>query len=182
MADNSYRDNSEQRAIAHDEVGNVIYQRVKLVWGADNTCTDVSAAAPLPVAALPAGTAAIGDVGTQYRANATGAASRSHVISAASTNATIVKASAGRLLGWNIHNANAAVRYVKFHNLATSPTAGSTAVFLTVAIPPGASRDFHMPGGIAFATGISYTTTTGIADSDSQAVGASDLAIDVFFA
>ena len=132
-------------------------------------------------AAVAAGANAIGDVGIQYRANATGAASTSHVISAATTNPTIVKASAGRLLGWNISNTNAAFRYVKFHNQATSPTAG-TGVVRTVAVPPNSNVNFSMEGGIAFATGIAMTTVTGAADNDSAAVGLNDLIIDVFFA
>lgn len=130
---------------------------------------------------LAAGTNAIGDVGVQYRANATGAASRSHVISAATANPTIVKASAGRLLGWNISNTNAAFRYVKFHNQATSPTAG-TGVVQTVAVPPNSNVNLVIDGGIGFATGIAMTTVTGAADNDSAAVGLNDLIIDVFFA
>lgn len=132
-------------------------------------------------AAIAAGTNAIGDVGVQYRANATGAASRSHVISAATANPTIVKASAGRLLGWNISNTNAAFRYVKFHNQATSPTAG-TGVVQTVAVPPNSNVNLVIEGGIGFATGIAMTTVTGAADNDSTAVGANDIIIDVFFA
>ncbi len=47
--------------IATDDVGGAHYQRVKVVSGADGTCTDVSAAAPLPVTAvLTAGSAAVG--------------------------------------------------------------------------------------------------------------------------
>jgi hypothetical protein len=47
---------------ATDEIGNVHYPRSKVVWGADGTATDVSAAAPLPVVqtgtpALPTGAA-----------------------------------------------------------------------------------------------------------------------------
>lgn len=35
--------------VATDKIGGVDYQRVKVVWGADGTATDASAAAPLPV-------------------------------------------------------------------------------------------------------------------------------------
>lgn len=132
-------------------------------------------------AAIAAGTNAIGDVGTQYRANATGAASGTHIVSAATTNATIIKASAGRLLGWYLLNTNAATRYVKFHNQATSPTAG-TGVVRTVGIPPNGIAQFNMPGGIAFTTGIAMTTVTGSADADTAAVGAGDIVGDIFFA
>lgn len=130
---------------------------------------------------LAAGTNAIGDVGIQYRANATGAATRTHLVSAANTNPTVVKASAGRLLGVCLSNTNAAFRYVKFHNQTTSPTAG-TGVVQTIAIPPNNNVTFSFTGGIAFTTGIALTCVTGAADTDATAVGANDIVGDIFYA
>jgi hypothetical protein len=130
---------------------------------------------------LVAGTAAIGDVGQQYRANATGAASGAHLVSAATTNATIVKGSAGRVLGWSFGNTNAAWRYVKLHNQTTSPTAG-TGVVRTIPIPPNGVNTFKLEGGVAFTTGIGLTTVTGSSDADSNAVGAGDIVGELFFA
>ena len=131
--------------------------------------------------ALAAGTNAIGDVGQQYRANATGAASGTHIVSAASTNATVVKASAGRLLGFVLTNNAASKVYVKFHNQTTTPTAGS-GVVRSFGIPAGGTLAFSLEGGIAFSTGIALTTVTGAADSDGTAVAANDIVGDVFFA
>lgn len=131
--------------------------------------------------ALVAGTSAIGDVGVQYRANATGAASGAHLVSAASTNATIVKAGAGRVLGWSFGNTNAAWRYVKLHNQTTTPTAGS-GVVRTIAIPPNGVSNVTLEGGVAFSTGIGLTTVTGSADADTTAVGAGDIIGELFFA
>lgn len=153
----------------------------------------IGSAAPLPVLvsgtvttsftqpALVAGTAAIGDVGIQYRANATGAASGAHIVSAASTNATIVKASAGRVLGWSLANTNAAWRYVKLHNQTTTPTAG-TGVVRTIGIAPNSISNLTIAGGIAFTTGIGLTAVTGSADADNTAVGVGDIVGDLFFA
>ncbi|MFK5165316.1 hypothetical protein, partial [Propionibacterium freudenreichii] len=62
---------------------------------------------------LAAGTNLVGDVGFQVRANATGAATIANVVSAATTNPTLVKASAGRILGGTLVNTNAAIRYLK---------------------------------------------------------------------
>jgi hypothetical protein len=146
--------------------------------------TPRGSAAPLPVTqvgALNSGTAAIGDVGQQYRANATGAASGAHIVSAATTNATVVKAGAGRVLGWCLANTNAAYRYVKLHNQTGTPTAG-TGVVRTIALPPNNSVTFTIEGGIAFATGIGLTIVTGAADADATAVGANDVVGDLFFA
>lgn len=121
------------------------------------------------------------DVGIQYRATATGAASGAHIVSAATTNATIVKASAGRVIGWSLSNNSAAWRFVKLHNQATTPTAG-TGVVRTIAIPPGGVSNFTLGGGIAFATGIGLTIVTGSADSDNTAVGVGEVVGDLFFA
>ena len=160
-----------------DTVNNVVY-----IGGA----RPMGGAAPMPVAvqsapALIAGTAAIGDVGMTYRANATGAASGAHIVAAGTVNATVVKATAGRVLGWSLANTNAAWRYVKLHNQATAPTAG-TGVVRTIAIPPNGVSNFMLEGGIAFTTGIALTTVTGAADADNTAVGANDIIGDLFFA
>lgn len=133
------------------------------------------------IAAIAAGATAIGDVGVQYRATAAGAASRSHLVAAATTNPTIVKNAAGRLIGWCLSNTTASWRYVKLHNIATAPTAG-TGVVQTIGIPPNATVTFEADGGIAFATGIGLTTVTGSADADATAVAAGDIVGDLFFA
>ena len=130
---------------------------------------------------IAAGTNLIGDVGHQYRGSATGAASGAHLVSAATTNATIVKGSAGRVLGWALANTNAAWRYVKLHNQITTPTAG-TGVVRTIAIPPNGLAQMKLEGGITFATGIGLTTVTGSADADTAAVGVGDIVGDIFFA
>ncbi len=130
---------------------------------------------------LAAGTNAIGDVGVQYRASATGAATIKHVVAAATTNATSVKASAGRLLGWHFQNTSAAIKYVKLHNIATAPTAGS-GVVMTIGIPANGSVFQNLPGGIGFATGIGYTIVGGAADTDATAVALNDVVGDLFYA
>jgi hypothetical protein len=131
--------------------------------------------------ALVAGSALIGDVGHQYRGSSTGAASGTHLVSANTTNATIVKNSAGRVLGWFFINTNAAIRYVKLHNQTTTPTAG-TGVVRTIGVPANGVARFSLEGGIAFSTGIGLTTVTGAADADNTAVGLNDIIGDIFFA
>jgi hypothetical protein len=49
-------------------------------------------------------------------------------------------------------------------------------------VPPNGVREFASEGGVAFTTGIAFTTVTGIADADATAVTASDLSIDIFYA
>lgn len=134
------------------------------------------------MAALPAGTNAIGDVGAQYRANATGGATPHHIVSAASNNALNVKASAGRVVGWGLVNTTASWQYVKLHNTASAPTAGS-GVVMTIAIPPnGVNNSPPSFAGIGFGTGIGRTIVTGSADADATATTAGAVVGDIYFA
>lgn len=106
-------------------------------------------------------------------------------ISAASTNATSAKASAGQLYGWSITNTNAAVMYVKLYNKASAPTVGTDTPVITIAVPGstvGGGTNYNSDIGIAFATGIAYATTTGAADSDTAAVAANEVIINLFYA
>ena len=122
------------------------------------------------------------DVGGQYRASATGGASINHIVSAASTNSAIVKASAGRVVGWGLVNTTASWQYVKLHNQTTAPTAG-TGVVMTIAVPPnGVNNSSPSFAGIGFATGIGRTIVTGSADSDATATTAGAVVGDIFFA
>jgi hypothetical protein len=130
--------------------------------------------------ALGAGTALVGDVGMQVRANATGAMTGHHIVAAGSTNVAQIKATAGRVYGWCLSNTTASWRYVKLHNVA-SATAGA-AVAQTIGIPPNDKAVCSFPHGIAFATAISRSIVTGSADADATAVTAGDVVGDIFFA
>ncbi|SRR6266851_402547 len=112
------------------------------------------------------------------QAGASGGATPSHTISAASTNATSTKASAGVLWGVDIANVNAAVRFVKFYNKASAPTVGTDTPVKVFEIPANGSYARAFPAGLNFTTGIAWATTTGIANADTGAVGAADLSID----
>ena len=109
-----------------------------------------------------------------------GGLSTSHTVSAASTNATVVKNSAGQLFGWYIYNSNAAARKVAFHNTTSTPTAGSS-VFFSIVIPPTSAANVEFANGIAFSSGIAFTMVTGLADSDSTGVAANDLVANLFY-
>lgn len=100
------------------------------------------------------------------------------LLSAASTNATSLKASAGQLGLIIAINTNAAVRYLKLYNLATAPTVGTSTPVATIPIPgntAGAGVAISIPGGLNFSTGIAYALTTGAADSDTGAVAANEI-------
>lgn len=130
--------------------------------------------------AAQAGANLMGDVGIQVRANATGAASIHHVVSAATTNVAQIKATAGRIYGYCFSNTTAAWVYVKFHNVA-SATAGA-AVAMTVGVPPNGKAECTIPAGIGFATAISRSIVTGAADTDATATTLNAVVGDIFFA
>lgn len=144
----------------------------------------VSATQPVSgtvTATLQTGTLHVGDVGLQVRANATGACSIHHVVAAATTNASIVKASAGRVLGYCLSNTTAAWQFVKLHNITTAPTAGA-GVVMTVGIPPNGKAECAIAQGIGFGVGIGRTIVTGSADADATATTVGAVVGDIFFA
>jgi hypothetical protein len=98
-------------------------------------------------------------------------ATPSAVASAASTNSTNVKASAGRLMGIYLVNTTATLYYIRFYNLASAPTCSSATGFLfTMPIPASTTgAGFSMPfppSGLAFGTGIGYCITGGASSTD----------------
>lgn len=131
---------------------------------------------------LGANTALIGDVGAQYRANATGAASISKVLSAATTNATVVKASAGRVIGWSIVNTTAAIKYLRLYNKTTAPTVGTDSPVSVIPIPANGIATVSHPGGIGFATGIGYSITGASPDLDATATAVGDVVGSIYYA
>jgi hypothetical protein len=111
---------------------------------------------------------------------ATGGLTTYHLVSAATTNATNIKASAGQVFGWYIYNSNAAARKVVFHNSAAAPTAGAS-VFFAIVIPPSSGANVEFGNGIAFSAGIGITTVTDLTDAGATAVAANDLIINIFY-
>lgn len=134
-----------------------------------------------------AGSAIIGKVGIDQttpgttnavvltpRATANGITS-SRVVSAATTNATSLKASAGNIYQIDLFNVATYDIFVKFYDKGSAPTVGTDTPVWTIPIKAGTgyARSFHM--GRSFATGIAYAITKLQADSDTTAVAASDV-------
>lgn len=132
--------------------------------------------------ALVAGTALVGDVSGGVRTTATNALLRYKLISAASTNGAAVKASAGRVYGWQFANTSASFKFVKLYNLAVAPTVGTSVPVETLAIPPGKGIDFFSSIGIHHATGIAIAVTDGAADTDATAIGANEVIGGLYYA
>lgn len=112
--------------------------------------------------ALVAGTAAIGDVGIQYRANATGAATLTNINCPATPAAQQIKGGAGRLVSVVLTNTAASARWLKIFNaLAASVTPGTTSALAEIGIGAGQTIEWSLEGGAAFATGITIMVTGG---------------------
>lgn len=111
-----------------------------------------------------------------------GAASINRLLAAATTNATLVKPSAGQLRGYYFYNAAAYAVYVKFYNSATIPTAGAGTPVMTLGVPAGAAGNVEFTGGILFGAGIGFTITKLPADNDTTVLVANDLILNTLYA
>lgn len=155
MADNFVANaGSGGSTFAADDVGSVLYPRMKVSVGPDGV---------------------VADGYTPHK-----------VLSAATTNATSLKAGAGAIGSILAINFNAAARYLKLYNKASAPTVGSDAPVWTVPIPPngttGGGVSISIPGGLLFTTGIAYAITAAIGDSDTTAVAANEICVSIAYA
>lgn len=116
-------------------------------------------------------------------ASTTGGYTPFKLISAASTNATNIKASAGTIGYITASSINAAARYLKIYNTAGAPTVGTDVPVHTFIIPgntAGTGTNIPLPGpGISMSTGISIAITTGITDADTGAVALNEIAVNI---
>lgn len=123
-----------------------------------------------------------GRVPTAPGAAATGGASLYRLLSAASTNAQVVKNTAGTVYGWHLTNLSGTTpRFVKLYNKASAPTVGTDTPVLTLPLPAGGQANVSFPTGLAFATGIAIAVTGGVADNDTTSVAANDVIVNLAF-
>ena len=105
------------------------------------------------------------------------------LISAGSTNATSIKASAGRVHVIIASNVNAAVRYLKLYDMATAPTVGTHVPKWTIPLPGGAvgtGIPIIIPeGGLDFGAGIAIALTTEATDAGTTGVSANETVVNI---
>lgn len=107
------------------------------------------------------------------------------LISTASTNANIVKQSAGNLYSVLAIGLTSTVRYLKLYNKATAPTVGTDVPVMNIPIPAntqGAGVVIPFSIGVNFSLGIGVAITSGSADNDTGAIGAGDVIINLTYA
>lgn len=96
--------------------------------------------------------------------------------SAATTNATNVKASGGRVYQVSGKNAAAYDVFLVLYDAAALPVPGTTAIRKKIICPAGQAFVFDWwDVGLSFASGIGYAFTKLVADADNTALAAGDV-------
>lgn len=102
--------------------------------------------------------------------------------SAATTNATSVKATAGTVFQVTASNVGAAAAFLKLFNLATAPTVGTSVPFLTLPVPATGVLNIPLGAlGMRFATGIAFSVTNLIADTDATVIAAAQVKVAIAY-
>lgn len=134
------------------------------------------------ITSISAGTNAVGDVGLQVRANATGAPTVTTLNSPATPALQTIKASAGRILSFNVSNTNASPRYIKVFN-TTTVTLGTTSASFEIMIPANnAVRDIVLPLSIGMSAAIAVVITGNKGLTDNTAITLNDVSGFITFA
>lgn len=129
-------------------------------------------------ASLPAGSNIIGKV--NISSATTGGLTTHTLISAATTNATSVKGSAGTVYSIQASNTGAAVAFLKIFNKATAPTVGTDTAVKTLILPAGGGTNVSFADiGIALGTGIAYSVTGLATTADTTAVALAQVVINI---
>lgn len=109
------------------------------------------------------------------------AGNRVRIKSAATTNATIVKATPGKILGIQVGNTGAAIAFLKLYDKATAPTVGTDIPVQTIPIPALTTLNLHMPASVQFTLGIAYAITNVGTDADTTVVVADQITGAMFY-
>lgn len=133
-------------------------------------------AAPVKVTTMPSLTAFLSP-SVSY-----GAATFSHTVSAATTNATSVKASVGVINDITISNNGASPAYLKLYNKASAPTVGTDVPIRTIMCPAGQTVvSGFSTYGLRLMTGIAFAITGGAANTDTAAVAANQVIVGMSY-
>jgi|SRR5581483_1205327 len=122
-----------------------------------------------------------GSSGVSLVPQTTGGLTLLHIVSAASTNATSTKASAGQVYHVCLNNNTSYPVFLKLYNKATAPTVGTDTPVHVLKADSGISSCEATEEGYAFGTGIALALTKGIADTDNTAVALNDATVEVAY-
>ena len=138
---------------------------------------------------LPANIVNTPNVSVLLNAQASGstAPSRYKLLSAATTNANTVKATAGKIIGGVAANLSTSVRFLKFYNQAnTTSPAVPTSATPVYTFPLQPNTTYYIAEMIAmlgdqFSTGITIAITGAVADNDATAIAANDVVLNLAY-
>lgn len=101
----------------------------------------------------------------------------------ATTNATVVKASAGQVYNITTFNNSAVLAYLKLYDKATAPVCGTDVPTYRIMIPLTATGPLQIPfeNGLSFSSGIGYCVVTTIPDNGAVAVAASAYIVNIAY-
>jgi hypothetical protein len=107
--------------------------------------------------------------------SAASGATTSQVKSAATTNATSLKASAGNVYGLHLCNNTASAKWFKLFNKASAPTVGTDTPAFKIMIPANATISIPLSPPVRLSTGIAYAITGAVDDADTTATAVDDV-------
>jgi hypothetical protein len=111
-----------------------------------------------------------------------GASTQHNVIGANSTNLTSVKATAASINEITLSNNGASPVYFKLYNKNAAPVLASDTPAKTIMIPANDTIQINGgPFGIRLSSGIAYAITTGIAHTDTGAIPANQVAVNISY-
>jgi hypothetical protein len=96
-----------------------------------------------------------------------------------STNATLIKSTAGLVMEVTVINWNAALRYLRLYDKATAPTVGTDIAYRVIALTSRTPVTMSFPHGAYFENGIGYSMTTGNTYNDATGVAANEIQMTI---
>lgn len=101
------------------------------------------------------------------------------LLSAATTNATLVRNAPCNIGFLSAHNLSAAVKFLKIYNKVTAPTVGTDTPVMVIPIPPNSHVAVPIPAaGYRLSVGMGLAITGGAADTDTTAVALNDVVVN----
>jgi hypothetical protein len=166
---------TDAKSAATDSTGTTAMQIWKQIsFSVQAIATSVAATLTVAVAA---GTNLMGRAVADASAATGGIATTARLpSSAASTNATNVKTTAGRVYSASGKNNAAYDVFLVLYDASTNPPVpGTTTIRKKIVCPAGQAFVYDWPVGLSFATGIGYAFTKLVADADATALVAADI-------
>lgn len=143
---------------------------------------DIASSVPIDIATMPSlSVGAMPNLTIDAMPDAAGLL-RTRIISAASTNSTLVLAAPGRVHAINGTNGSGTDRYLKLYDQITAPVVGTDIPVETYLLPAGSAWSFNFGDrGVLFADGIAYAITALLPDADTTAIGAGDVVAQLHY-